>query len=84
MSLTDIKNIIYEEQKQYNLSDDQKEKYTDSQFDSLLDYYEEKTGETLNLIGMKPSDRVVILPYPMPSISKPSSKDNIIYLNKNI
>ena len=84
MSLTDIKNIIYEEQKQYNLSDDQKEKYTDSQFDSLLDYYEEKTGETLNLIGMKPSDRVVILPYPMPSISKPSSKDNIIYLNKFI
>ena len=74
-----LENIL-NAQKEYNELGNENIKYTDEQFDSLVDFVEAETGKELNLIGMKPSERVTKLPYPMPSINKASSKNTVKFL----
>jgi len=56
--------------------------YTDAEFDALVDFYEQGTGKKVNLIGSRPSERVVELPYVMPSLDKIKGKNVEKDLNK--
>jgi len=85
MDLEKIYNIIINSQEKYNNSSEQI--YSDEEFDALVDFYEKQTGVKLNLIGAKPPDKVVELPYPMPSVDKikgkNADKDLQKFLEKN-
>ena len=85
MSLGLIKEIIINSQKEYNKPDEDI-KFSDEEFDSLLNYYENSTDEKLNLIELNQCDRMVDLPFPMASItkSKPTIVDNTLHINKFI
>jgi len=72
--LDSIKSIIYEKQKEYNEPGNTEIKYTDEEFDAMVNFYTDKTGEEISLIGSRPSERVVELPFPMPSTNKIKGK----------
>jgi len=79
-----ILKVITEAQQIYNEPGFSSPSLTDEQFDALVDLYENKKQIKLNLIGSRPSERVVELPYSMPSLDKIKGKKAPDELNRFI
>ena len=73
--MEDLKSIIDKSQKEYNDPGNQNIILDDSEFDAIVEYYEQKTGQNYTTIGSRPSERMVQLPYPLPSLNKIKGKN---------
>lgn len=71
-----IKAIIDLNQKKYNELGEENLQLTDDQFDGLVSYYENKTGENYNAIGYKPDSDAVKLSIVLPSLDKATEGKN--------
>lgn len=81
-ALVELEQLIRDKQSQYVNTDETT--FEDPEFDAIVNLYEEKTGEKLNLIGAPVDGDGIPLKYPMPSMDKAKGKTAIKTLKKFI
>lgn len=66
--MDNIKKLLIEQEIKYRVNE--AELFDDSEYDSIVKFYEKTTGETFDGFGLRPSGGEVKLDYPMPSLDK--------------